>query len=398
MKRYASVLWVLWIVLAVVGGYGLFERLVTGHSQATYSSYVPWGMWVAAYIFFVGLSAGAFLLSSLYYVFKVTRLERIAKLALFIATITIIMALVTIGLDLGHLERAISIFYRPNFTSIMAWEVWLFAAYLILVVLTLKRAALTGPKKFGAQAVSESDRKLTRLMAYGIPLVVAFTAAGGALFGTVSARALWHTSLYPIIFIAGALLSGFALTTFVAWAFGSVRDKAQQEMLELLGKFVLGLIVVELVLELAEFVVPLWYGVGPEAALVKYVLFGPFWYVFWLVRILLGVVIPLYLLIRKPSASSIGAASGLVTIGYFAARLNLVIPAQVTPELRGLEHAYLDPIGSHLSFHYLPSFFEWQVLMGIVALGIALFYLGQRYIPLLQTANNREMSNETFTA
>src|SRR5579884_3296440 len=53
-------LWVLWIVLAGAGGAGFAERLAWGHRLASYSSYVPWGMWVAAYIYFTGLSAGAF--------------------------------------------------------------------------------------------------------------------------------------------------------------------------------------------------------------------------------------------------------------------------------------------------------------------------------------------------
>jgi molybdopterin-containing oxidoreductase family membrane subunit len=392
MKQYAKIIWALWIILALVGGYGLIERLVTGHRLATYSSYVPWGMWVAAYIFFVGLSSGSFLLASLYYVFKITRLERIARLSLFTAGVTIIMALVTVGLDLGRMEKAVSIFYRPHVSSMITWEVWLYTAYLILVFMALKYAVRKELKKLAPQVTKDDEQKLKRLMAYGIALVIAFTGAGGALFGTISARAAWHTSLYPVLFIVGALLSGVALMTFMAWAFCSNHDESWHELLQFLGKLVLGLTVTELILEWAEFSIPLWYGIGPEAELIKDVLFGPFWYVFWLVRILLGAVLPLYLLMRKKDAKSIGIASFLVAVTYFAVRLNLVIPAQVTPELRGLEHAYMDPIGNHLSFHYLPSFFEWQVLMGVVALGVALFYVGQRYLPVMKTLNNREVS------
>ena len=392
MNRNAKILWAIWILLALLGGIGLIERLVTGHRLAAYTSYVPWGMWVAAYIFFVGLSSGSFLLSSLAYVFKVEKVERVAKLALFVAGVTIIMALVTVGLDLGHLERAISVFYRPHFSSMMAWVVWLYTAYLILVVSSIYYAVRRDLKTFDPKETQDDDRKLRRLMTFGVPLAIAFPGAGGALFGTVSARALWNSPLYPILFIVGGLLSGAALLTFIASVFYSDRDEAWHDLLQFLGKLVLGLILAELLLEWAEFSIPLWYGVGPEAGLVKYVLFGPFWYVFWIVHVLFGVVIPIYLLTQRKDAKAIAWASALVTVTFFAIRLNLVIPGLVTPELKGLEHAYMDPIGNHLAYRYLPSFFEWQLLMGVVALGIAIFYLGRRYLPLFSNPSSHEVS------
>ncbi|BAW02498.1 polysulphide reductase NrfD [Thermus thermophilus] len=70
--------WILYLALAAVGLTGFFLRLATGHHLAAYGSYVPWGLWVAAYIYFIGLSAGAFLLSALVYVFGVRKLEPIA--------------------------------------------------------------------------------------------------------------------------------------------------------------------------------------------------------------------------------------------------------------------------------------------------------------------------------
>jgi Ni/Fe-hydrogenase subunit HybB-like protein len=75
-KAWRPLLWAAWIALAIIGGIGIVERLLTGHRFAAYTSYIPWGMWVAAYIYFIGLSAGAFLLSSLVYVFGVHNLDR----------------------------------------------------------------------------------------------------------------------------------------------------------------------------------------------------------------------------------------------------------------------------------------------------------------------------------
>lgn len=392
MTRNSKILWLVWALLAVVGGVGLIERLATGHRLVAYSSYVPWGIWVAGYIYFSGLSAGAFLFASLAYVFRVRALERVARLALFVAVTTLVMALVTISLDLGHAERSLEVFFRPRFHSMMAWMVWLYAAYAVLLVAALWFALRRDVKPSSVGDAEGDDRTLRLLAVVGIPLTVAFGGGVGALFGTVSARAFWHGPLYPILFLVGALLSGGALLTFMVAVFWSEKDERWKDLLQTLSRIVLGLVLGQLLLEWAEFSVPLWYGVGPGAGLVRFVLFGPFWWVYWIVHVLLGVAAPVYLLTRSDRPGAVTAGSALVAVTFFAVRLNLVIPGLVTPELRGLDRAYVDPIGAHLSYRYLPTLLEWQVLMGVLALGIAIFYLGQRRLPLLPRPNTNEVT------
>lgn len=88
--------WLLGIILFVVGLYGWYVRFTDGHVKANYGSIVPWGLWVAAYIHFIGLSAGTFLISSLVYVFNFKKFERIGNLAVFTALVTLLMALLSI--------------------------------------------------------------------------------------------------------------------------------------------------------------------------------------------------------------------------------------------------------------------------------------------------------------
>lgn len=58
-KRFERILWVVGILGLVAGAYGLFLRFTTGHQMADYGSYVPWGLWIAAYVFLIGASAGS---------------------------------------------------------------------------------------------------------------------------------------------------------------------------------------------------------------------------------------------------------------------------------------------------------------------------------------------------
>ncbi|WP_337845207.1 NrfD/PsrC family molybdoenzyme membrane anchor subunit [Thermus sp.] len=384
---WVGFLWVAFIALALFGGVGIAERFLTGHRLAAYGSYVPWGLWVAAYIYFIGLSAGAFLLSSLVYVFGVHRLEKIGKLALYVAAITLVMALMTIWFDLGHLERFYYVFLRPQFHSMMAWMVWLYTAYFLLLLGELFFAVRRDLVRLSPEAVERDNRILRILGTIGVPLAIAFHGGVGALFGTVVAREYWHSPIYPILFLTGALVSGGALMTFlVAWVYPK-KDEEWRGMLQFLGRIVLGLVLFDLLLEWAEYSIPMWYGVGSEYKLLTYVLFGPYWYVYWIFHVLLGVAIPVWLLAtRSSSPRAVALASILVAVTFFAVRLNLVIPGLITPELRGLERSYQDPIApfNRLSYAYFPSLFEWQVLAGVVAIGIALFYLGYRYLPLIK--------------
>src|SRR5579875_2384444 len=366
-------LWVLWIVLAGAGGAGFAERLAWGHRLASYSSYVPWGMWVAAYIYFIGLSAGAFLLSSLVYVFRVRALERVGPLSLFVA-------LLTIWFDIGHMERFWEVYARPNFHSMMAWMVWLYTAYFLLLVAELSLALRRNRRRLTPDQLARDDRLIQILGTIGVPLAIAFHGGVGALFATVIARDLWHSPVYPLIFLTGALLTGGALITVATVTLWPERGRGWQDLVQYLSRIVLALLGVDVLLEWAEYSIPMWYGVGPVYSRLMYVLFGPFWYVYWVVHILLGVVVPAVLLWRGGTPWRVGTASALIAVTYFAERLNLVIPGLVFPQLEGLESAY---VTARLTYSYVPSLFEWQVVAGVVALGAALFYLGYRYLPLV---------------
>lgn len=403
-KSLKTIIGVIWLIAFIVGGIAVIERFVYGHRPAAYGSYVPWGLWVAAYIYFIGLSAGAFLLSSLIYVFGIKKHEKIGKMSLFVALVTLFMALLSIWFDIGHMERFYYVYTRPSFSSMMAWMVWLYTAYFLLLLVEMwfamradlaKWSKLEGVRgiisrvlTFGEIGLSpkamDRDRKYLKVLgSIGVPLAVAFHGGVGALFGTVMARPYWHTPLYPILFLTGALVSGGALMTAAVAFFWPSKDTEWKDTVSFLGKIVLGLLLFDLLLEWAEYSIPMWYAVGPEYELLKRVLFGEFWWVFWVLHFLLGSLIPIFILVRWPKDPiKVGVAGTLIAFTFMAIRLNIVVPGLIEPQLKGLEKAFVDP---RLRFEYVPSLFEWQVVLFIVALGFALFYIGYRLLPITET-------------
>ncbi|NCT13871.1 MAG: hypothetical protein GW774_01195, partial [Flavobacteriales bacterium] len=65
-------------------------------------------------------------------------------------------------------------------------------------------------------------------------------------------------------------------------------------------------------------------------------------------------------------------------------RLNIVIPGLVAEKVHGQAMAYIHP---RLAYHYFPSLMEWLVGLFIVAFGIGLFYLGNKYFKLTKENN-----------
>ena len=391
-----------WLVAFAAGLYGLTQRLLSGHEQANYGSYVPWGLWVAQYIYFVGLSAGAFLLSSLIFVFGLKRLEPIGKLALFTATITLCCALLVIWLDLGHPFRFWKVYVNAQPTSMMAWMVWLYTAYFVLVLVEtwfalradlvawgrtpglpglIGRVLALGSRD-GSEAARDRDHRVLRVLGtLGVPLAVAFHGGVGALFGVLGARPYWNTSLLPIMFLVGALASGGALLTFVVVYFWpDQKAPSYREMVTLLGRMTLGLLAFDLILEWSELSINLYASIPAHADAFRTVLFGQFWWVFWIGHLVLGAALPIALLALFPRAPKIvGLAGLLIAASFITVRLNIVVPGLVHPELVGLERAYTD---LRLTFAYVPSQMEFLVGLFVVAFGVGLFLLGRWLLPL----------------
>lgn len=394
-----TLIWIVALAGFIAGGYGLWDRLANGHVNAAYGSYVPWGLWVAEYTYFIGLSAGAFLLSTLVYVFNVRRLEKVGKLALLMALVTLFAAMFLIFLDLGHPERAWKLMFSTNFRSIMGWMIWLYTAYFILLLVefwfalrgdlaewsthsALARFLTFGRRDTSAVALATDRRTLRTLGSIGVPLAIAFHGGVGALFGVLGSRPYWNSGLTPIVFLIGALLSGGALLTFVTALFDPNRGTEEHRGLVLfLGKIVLGLLAFDVLLEWADYSISYYASIPAHVDALRLVLFGPYWWVFWVIHLGLGVIIPAYLLIvGRRSPRNVAAAGFLIAVTFIAVRLNILIPALVTPELDGLEQAFSGP---GLTFAYFPSPTEWLLGLWAASLAVLVFLAGLRWLPIL---------------
>jgi molybdopterin-containing oxidoreductase family membrane subunit len=320
-----------------------------------------------------------------------------------VALVSLITALVLIWVDLGHMERVFSVFLRPNFTSPLAWVVWLYSIYLLLLLaeawFLMRRDFAAGGKAgglkgfayrllaLGSRADSEAaragDMKIVRVLgAIGVPLAIAFHGGTGTIFAVTVARAYWYTGLFPIMFLVSALASGGALLTTLAAFIVPDGYRRHKDLVIGLGQLLVLLLFVDLLMELAEILVSL-YGTAPAHFVpIREQLFGPNWYLFWVLGGGCALLVPLILLagFGRRSALWTGLAALISTIGFVGIRWNLVLPGFAVEELPGIGRSFLEP---HWAYGpYTPSLMEWQVAIFAIGLALVIFSIGYSLLPL----------------
>lgn len=397
-------------VLTAAGAWGVLSVFRHGHALANTTQHVPWGLWVALYIFFLGMSTGAYLLSSLVYVFRVKRFEAAGPMALLQALGCLVLGGFLIIMDLGHPLRIYKVLLSMNPTSVMGWMGLLYNFYIVIVVAQLVvaiRPQVVQRVQSGAQpawlyrwlACGSTDltpegrqrdaRRLKILGIAGLPVTILVSGGVGVLFAVAKARPNWFSGLFPIIFLISALASGGALLTFLM-AFGSRQPEDKKRVLVRdLAMLTIGILCFDWLLFLSEVLVTFYGNIPHEVIGWRLTLFGPYWWVFWFVQLGVGTLVPIGILLRprlRASSRWLGAAGLLAAFGILGTRLNIVIPPQIRPVFEALPDAY-----SHArnAVGYFPSLYEWLVAAFTFAVGIWLFVAARNVLPLEQGSDAR---------
>ena len=397
--KYFNILAVIAGLGFVIGLFGMADRITNGHLHTGYGSYVPWGLWVVFYLFFVGLTAGAFLITIMTYVFGVKRLKDYGSLSAFTVLIALTCELIFVSLDLGHMFRIYRFFFTPNFSSMMTWFVIFTLVMLIIYLLEcfflirekLVQWSLENRKgKAFYQALSlykgdytdedrNRDYRIIRILSIiSLPAGLLFYGTNGAFFAILQNRPIWNSAMTPLLFILAALLSGGALITFLIAVF-----QPDEEIVRILGRTVFFILAVFILLEFIQFFVGYQTGMTSIVTSLDQIVSGPDWWTFWIIHLLVGSLIPVLLFLCSPnSTKAVTWACFLIVITFVAVRFNFLIPDLAVYKLEGLEKTFFH---SRLRTQYAPSLNEWLVSIWIISLGILAFISGIRWLPILSS-------------
>jgi Ni/Fe-hydrogenase subunit HybB-like protein len=328
-----------------------------------------WGVLIVLYPYITGLVAGAFIMASLVRVFKVKALEPVYRLSMLTAFAFLLCAPLPLLCHLGHPERCLEVMMTPHLTSPMAIFGFVYAWYLMAVLLLelwfdyrqdfvlwsqntggfrgiLYRAFTLGVTDESEAAVGLDMRLGWIISIVGIPSAFLLHGYVGFIFGSIKANPWWGNALMPIIFILSAMVSGIALCVFNYMVLMWIRRRAlDMRCLDAMGMFLFYALVVDAAVEGLDWVHRI-YSAEEGFQLLRQLATEKLFYTLNLGQVLVGTAMPLVLLgtlqvLRRQIPEAVrkrmyfaGAAS--ILVGVLAMRWNVVIGGQIfSKSLRG---------------------------------------------------------------
>ena len=365
---YNGVIGLLGVFTLIGVAFGTHAMFI-GHEHAYgVTREVPWGLMLAAYVFFVVTSTGLCLVSSIGHVFGFEAFKPIAKRSVFLAIATIVAGFLVIFFEIENPWRmAIYNVISPNLSSNIWWMGTLYGAYLFFMLIEF--------------ALLQAGRHRVAGMC-GLLGVIAGVAAHsnlGAVFGLLGGREFWHGPYMPIYFITSAMMSGCALVIFFHWVAYRINGWKMSEKLEesLRAVAKLGALLYLIIMFFTTWKMISGFAGHPPGKYeaIMSLLNGPFSKNFWYGEVALGMVIPflIILAVRARNLTAMAFGSMLSIIGIFVMRYDLVIVGQIIPGFHEMSLVDLPHI-----LPYAPTLHEWMVtLSGFTFCGV-LFMMGER--------------------
>ena len=338
-----------------------------------------WGILIVIYPYLTGLVAGAFILASLVKVFKVKALEPTYRLSLLTALSFLIIAPIPLLAHLGHPERFYEILFTPNTQSAMAMFGFVYAWYLMMVLLLeiwfdyrsemVKWASeSTGIKKLAyrafalwstdnsEKAIAFDKRAVRYITLIGIPSAFPHHGYVVLILGSIKANPCWSSVLIPVVFLFSAIVSGIALMLLIYLVTSLWRGiKIDMPCIDKMSEFLLYALIIDFSLELLDFVHRL-YQSEESIEILGSMIEGRLFISLVIVQMLLGTILPLIALgitrmRRRVLPEELRRmiyllAAIFIQAGIFSTRWNVVIGGQLfSKSLRGLTIYKMEVLG-----------------------------------------------------
>lgn len=376
--------WLAFLGIILLGGLGAGILVFwKGLSVTNLTDLVPWGLWITIDLSSIALGAGAFSLCAGVYLFGLKRYQPIARTATFVGLIGYTMATLALILDIGKPERFWHSMIYWNTHSLL-WEVTM-CVILYLTVLVLETMPILANlewlrKRFpGIASRMEHVHHYAPILAIvGLGLSSLHQSSLGATYGVIKARPFWFKPEMSVLFMLSAIVGGISLTLFASMLASRLTAKAKvnDALVERVAQFV-GYLLIGYFYFRAWDVLSMTYVYDPgRSEGLELITRGPLAFNFWIMEMLLGMIVPMILLLYRPTRLNRFwrmIALLLVAAGVVAFRWDTNITGFLVlmPYIPGQAIAYTS---------YRPSLIEVMTGAAIIAYGLMVFSLGVKYL------------------
>ena len=358
------------VLFMIIGLTVALYRLANGLGAATnLNDTYPWGLWLGFDVLGgVAMAAGGFIIAAAIYLFNWKKYKPIGRPAILTAFLGYMMAVVALFLDIGHPFRL----WHP---SIM-WQVhsvmWVVAIHVILYTTTL--AIESSPMLFEKLKMHKALKAVNGIMigvvVFGVMLSTLHQASLGAVFLIAPSKMspLWFTNFIPYMFLISAIAMGLAMVSTEAMLSAKAfNHKVDKEIFFGLARGTLITLSIYLAFKLYFLVTNAGIGAAFDGSLEANM---------YLLEMFLGILLPIALLASKNTRTNmtgIFSVNILVIVGVLVNRLNVCLFS-------------MQQYNTAQGASYFPTIMEFFLTLGVVSLGIFLFKMAAKYLPLFAEA------------
>lgn len=381
-------LWVVGLVAVIAWGvFAFVNQAQNGLYVTGMRDRISWGLYIAAFVFFAGISMAGTLMSAILRVSKATWRTPITRIAESITVMALIIAGLFVIVDMGQPGRLYQLFLNGNWQSPLMWDMMAITVYLTCSVVYLLvpmipdlaffRDRLTGHvPRFQSRVYSAVSfgwtgnpvqrgsllRAVSILMVLIIPVAVSVHTVLSLVFSTTT-RVSWNSTAFGFFFVFGAIFSGLAVLIIV---FAVLRRRFHLEEyiterhFAYLGYMLAAAGMVMIYANATEFLTKGYHATEDDLFSFRELFVTEFAPLFWF-YFFGGLVLPILIVAFKRTRTITGLviASGFAVVAMFIERYFIVVAGMRTPLM------------PYEPSTYSPSWVEWS----IVAAGLALFLL-----------------------
>jgi Ni/Fe-hydrogenase subunit HybB-like protein len=329
---------------------------------------IHWSILIVCYPYITGLVAGAFILASLVKVFNLKEVQPTYRLSLLTALAFLFVATLPLLLHLGHPGRAYEILLTPNPSSAMAMFGFVYAWYLMAVLLLeiwfeYRRDLIVwsknekSPMKWlhkilslfssdvSERAVRFDKKAIKTITIIGIPSAFLLHGYVGFIFGSIKANPWWSSVLMPVVFLFSAIVSGIALVILLYMLITPMRGKTvDMQCLDKMMSYLFYAVIVDFSLEALDFIHRL-YESEESINILSTLVVNKLFLSLVIIQIFLGMLLPLGIIVvvrlfrlhEELRKLLFFVSVLLIQFGIFATRWNVVIGGQLfSKSFRGL--------------------------------------------------------------
>ncbi|MGB5817964.1 MAG: NrfD/PsrC family molybdoenzyme membrane anchor subunit [Saonia sp.] len=399
-----GVLWTsLLLLIIVVGFIAYIDQLIKGQVVTNMRDYALWGIYISNFVFFVATSFVGSVTVAVLRLTNNTWRTPVVRIAEIISVAAIVMAGITIMIDMARPDRLLNLFIYARLQSPITWDVIIIPTYIVLSLLLLyfplipdfailkKHFEKNKPrlsKWYGKLSLKWTGSKAQKaLQEKSIKIIVIMIIPVGILLQTIDAwlfsttyRAGWDSANFAPYFISGAFVAGvgaLVTVTYVVRKVKKLENYITDYHFDKLGKFLALACLTYLYFNINEYIIPFFTAKLDESIHLQTLVLGQYATLFWTVTIG-GLVVPILILLfkkgRKPLPMFIVGI--MVVLGSWWKRYIIVTPT--------LLHPFLPIQGVPESWrHYFPSLHEWLITSATLAMALLIITLLVRYLPII---------------